>query len=111
MPKLTPEAAAEAVQKRRAARKSLVEFSKYLFPDEPPALHHRVLCDALDDVIEGRLRRLMVFMPPGSAKSSYGSVRFPSYYLGRFPKKSIICGSYGEGLATTFGRKVRNIVD
>jgi hypothetical protein len=43
--------------------------------------------------------------------SSYSSVRFPPYYLGRFPDKNIICASYGEGLATSFGRKVRNIVD
>jgi len=53
----------------------------------------------------------MVFMPPGSAKSTYASVRFPAYYLGRLGKKAIICASYGEKLAVGFGRKVRNIVD
>jgi predicted phage terminase large subunit-like protein len=56
----------------------------------------------------------MVFMPPGSAKSTYGSVRFPPYYLGRAEeageRRGIICGSYGEGLAHNFGRKVRNLV-
>ncbi len=50
-------------------------------------------------------------MPPGSAKSTYASVRFPAYYLGRMGKKSVICASYGSDLATSFGRKVRNIVD
>ncbi len=49
-------------------------------------------------------------MPPGSAKSTYASVRFPAYFLGRFPQKSIITASYGESLATLFGRRVRNIV-
>ena len=49
-------------------------------------------------------------MPPGSAKSTYASVRFPAYYLGRRPTKSIITASYGETLATSFGRKVRNLV-
>ena len=53
----------------------------------------------------------MVFMPPGSAKSTYASVRFPAYYLGRLKNKGIICGSYGSDLATSFGRKVRNLVD
>ena len=53
----------------------------------------------------------MVFMPPGSAKSTYSSVRFPPYYLGKLGKKSIICASYGGDLATSFGRKVRNLVD
>lgn len=49
-------------------------------------------------------------MPPGSAKSTYASVRFPAYYLGRLKKKSVICASYGSDLATSFGRKVRNLV-
>ena len=53
----------------------------------------------------------MVFMPPGSAKSTYASVRFPAYYLGRLRNKGIISGSYGSDLATSFGRKVRNLVD
>ncbi|MEN8171411.1 MAG: phage terminase large subunit [Chloroflexota bacterium] len=65
----------------------------------------------MDKVIDGEIRNLMVFMPPGSAKSTYASVRFPAYYLGRLGKKSIICGSYGGDLATSFGRKVRNLVD
>ena len=107
---ITPEEAAAIVLQRRRARESYVEYCKYIAPDEPPAEHHRLLCNALDDVCEGKIRRLMVFMPPGSAKSTYSSVRFPSYYLGRYAEKSIICASYGEGLATSFGRKVRNIV-
>lgn len=107
---ITPEEAARVVLQRRGARENYVQFCRYIAPDEPPALHHRLLCDALDDVVVGKVRRLMVFMPPGCAKSTYSSVRFPAYYLGRFAQKSIICGSYGEGLSTSFGRKVRNIV-
>jgi len=107
---ITEEQAALILQSRRNARIKFSDYCRYISPDEPPATHHEILCDALDDVIEGRCRRLMVFMPPGSAKSTYSSVKFPSYFLGRFPTKSIICGSYGEGLATAFGRKVRNIV-
>jgi predicted phage terminase large subunit-like protein len=53
----------------------------------------------------------MLFMPPGSAKSTYGSVRGPSYYLGRQPEKNVISASYGENLATSFGRKTRNLID
>ena len=103
--------AALILLKRRRARVNYVNFCEYLFPDEPPALHHKVLCNALDEIVAGTLRRLMVFMPPGSAKSSYSSVRFPPYFLGRFPNKSIICLSSDEALATSFGRRVRNIVD
>lgn len=102
--------AASELLRRRVARSSCAEFCRYIAPDEPPAAHHALLCDSLDDVATGHLRRLMVFMPPGSAKSTYGSVRFPAYFIGKWPQRSIICASYGENLATSFGRKVRNIV-
>ena len=102
---------AAEMQARVLARKSLSGFSRYTHPDEPPAAHHELMNAALDKVMEGKLRRLMVFMPPGSAKSTYSSVDFPSYYLGKLTGKSIISASYGEDLAKSFGRKVRNIID
>lgn len=52
----------------------------------------------------------MVFMPPGSAKSTYGSVLFPPWYLGRNPQKSVIGASHAGELAEKFGRRVRNVV-
>ncbi|TFH50110.1 MAG: hypothetical protein E4H01_02960, partial [Lysobacterales bacterium] len=82
----------------------------YVAPDEPPAAHHQLLCDALDEVLEGINSRLMVFMPPGSAKSTYGTVRFPAYYLGRMVQNNIICGSYSADLAESFGKKCRNLI-
>lgn len=52
----------------------------------------------------------MLFLPPGSAKSTYASVLFPSWYLGRNPQKAIIGASNTGELSETFGRRVRNIV-
>lgn len=103
--------AAEELLRRRAARQDFTEYCRYLYPEEPPAEHHVFLCEALDRVLSGEIRRLMIFMPPGSAKSSYSSKRFPPYYLGRFSRKNIISASYGEGLASSFGRFVRNQID
>ena len=103
-------AARAELARRAAARSRFAKFSEYIAPDEPPAAHHRLICDACDDVLAGKLRRLLIFMPPGSAKSTYASVRFPAYFLGRMPHKSIIAASYGEDLPTEFGRRVRNIV-
>lgn len=102
---------AEILQLRRKARSNFADFNRYMFPEESPAFHHEFLCNKLDQVIEGKIRRLMIFMPPGSAKSTYTSKRFPAYFLGRFPKKGIICGSYDTELSTEFGRHVRNYVD
>lgn len=52
----------------------------------------------------------MGLMPPGSAKSTYTSVVFPTHYLGRFQKRSIIVASYGSELPKKFGRRARSIV-
>lgn len=64
----------------------------------------------LDRVNTGEIARLMVFMPPGSAKSNYGTIKFPAYYLGRNHKHGVISASYNDTLAESFGRKVRNLV-
>jgi predicted phage terminase large subunit-like protein len=52
----------------------------------------------------------MVCMPPGSAKSSYTSVEFAAWFLGRNPKSSVIAASHTQELAERFGRRVRNII-
>ena len=64
--------------------------SDELFGQEKPAKHHALLCAFLQQVGRGEIDRLMIFMPPGSAKSTYTSVRFASWYLGRHPQDSII---------------------
>jgi predicted phage terminase large subunit-like protein len=107
---ISPQEAAQELLRRRQARRKFTDFCRYIAPEEPPAKHHEILCDVLDRVSDGVLRRVMVFMPPGSAKSTYGSVRFPAYYIGKNTKKSLITASYGEHLANNFGRKVRNLV-
>lgn len=75
-----------------------------------PAPHQKLLIDRLQDVADGKIKRLMVMMPPGSAKSSYASVAFPPWVMGRFPNKNIIMTTYGSDLARKFGRKCRQIV-
>lgn len=52
----------------------------------------------------------MIFAPPGSAKSSYASVVFPSKYLGQEADRRLILASYGDDLARKMGRRVRSIV-
>lgn len=49
-------------------------------------------------------------MPPRHGKSELASRRFPAWFLGRNPHRSIIGASYNSELAGDFGRDVRNIV-
>lgn len=94
----------------RQARKSLGAFTEYLELGFLPASHHRLLIEKLEAVERGEIRRLMVFMPPGSAKSTYASVLFPAWVLGKQPQLAILSASHTTDLAEKFGRRVRNIV-
>lgn len=53
----------------------------------------------------------MIFMPPGSAKSTYASVLFPPHLLAQNPALNIIAASHTAELAERFGRRVRNLIN
>ena len=79
-------------------------------PGYIPAEHHFKICEKLEQVAEGKIKRLMIFMPPRHGKSELASRRFPAWFLGNYPERSIIAASYNSDLAGDFGRDVRNIV-
>ena len=78
--------------------------------DQLPARHHRLMIEKLEEVTGGSCDRLMIQMPPGSAKSTYGSVLFPCYFLSRHPSAQIIATAHTASLADYFGRHVRERV-
>jgi predicted phage terminase large subunit-like protein len=76
-----------------------------------PARHHELLISRLQDVADGRCDRLMVQMPPGSAKSTYGSVLFPAWFLARNEKAQVIAVAHTASLAGYFGQSVRRVIE
>lgn len=119
------EAAAE-VLRRQFAQNSLVEFAQAIdVPGRPVsdaedewlfhpvetlvAAHHVLLMDTLDRVFRREIKNLMVFMPPGSAKSTYASVVYPAYAMGKRPGSRFILGSYASSIAWKQSRKTRAI--
>lgn len=106
---ITSGQAAQELLRRRAARASFLGYARYRQADnEQPAAHHQIVCDALDEVERGECDRLMIMMPPGSAKSTYASVLFPQYFIGRNPQLCVIGASHTDELASRFSRRVRN---
>jgi predicted phage terminase large subunit-like protein len=95
--------------KRRAAKRSLASFIEYLGLSIVPAQHHKLLIGHLEAVERGELEKLMVWMPPGSAKSTYTSVLFPPWYMGRNPTIPVLGVSNTTELAERFSRRARNI--
>lgn len=75
-----------------------------------PATHHRVICEAVDGLLNDEYDELVINTPPGSAKSSYTSHALGAYFLGRFPRKNIILATHTAELSERWSGKVRNTV-
>jgi hypothetical protein len=84
--------------------------TKYTPIESRVAKHHLLIMQAIQRCIETARGRLMIFAPPGSAKSTYASVVAPAWAMGRKPNTQIILGSYGTSIAAKQSRKVRAIV-
>ena len=78
---------------------------------DPPLLaaHHRLWLKKLAAVERGKIRRLMGFMPPGSAKSTYAVDVFTPWFLAREPNRSVLVVTYATALAGRRGRRARGV--
>jgi predicted phage terminase large subunit-like protein len=75
-----------------------------------PAPHQLYLVSELESLARGRFDRLMILMPPGSAKSTYASIIFPVWWFTQHPRSSVIAASHSVSLAKYFSRRVRGLV-
>ena len=76
-----------------------------------PACHHRLLLSELEQLSNGQYDRLMILMPPGSAKSTYASVIFPAWWFAQHPYSSVIAASHSFSLAEHFSRRTRALIE
>src|SRR4030095_13073641 len=109
LPPLSKVTAARELLRRRSIRRSLTEWCRLCGYE--PARHHKVLIEALEAVEHGDIRKLAVFMPPGSAKSTYASILFPPWLMQRQQKANVLAASHTTELAEKWGRRVRNLVN
>ncbi|HKM64192.1 MAG TPA: phage terminase large subunit [Acidisphaera sp.] len=95
-----------------AIRESLTTWAEHALHDEQWTLaaHHKLLIGKLEAVAAGKIDRLMVLMPPGSAKSTYTSIVFPPWWLANNPRSSIIFASHTADFAARFGHRARDLV-
>lgn len=85
-------------------------FAQMVYPGYEVPEHLRTLGDHLHAIEAGKLRRLIVTMPPRHGKSLTTSELFPAWFLARNPDKRIILSSYASTLAQRFSRSVRNLL-
>ena len=93
------------------ATRSLLAFTLWTKPDYRPGRPHRLLAQHLDQLLAGRFKRLMVFLPPRHGKSELVSRRLPAYFLGLYPDKQVIACSYSASLANRMNRDCQRMID
>ncbi len=97
--------------KREQGQEKFLAFVKTMWPGFISGRHHAVMAKKFEEIASGKLKRLIINMPPRHTKSEFASFLLPAWFLGRFPDKKIIQTSHTAELAVGFGRKVRNLVD
>lgn len=75
-----------------------------------PNWHQRVVCRALERVVLGRTRRLILNIPPRSGKTEMAVINFMAWSLGLFPDSEFIHSSYSKRLATANTYAVRALM-
>lgn len=96
---------------QREGKESFIRYVKHMWTDFIEGEHHKIFAQKLEDVANGKIKRLIVNMPPRHTKSEFASTFFPSWLLGRNPKLKLMQITHTAELAFRFGRKVRDIID
>jgi predicted phage terminase large subunit-like protein len=103
---LKVQGAARELLQRRTIRSSIAAWARHRGFE--PARHHQLIIDEITAFLESKDEVLLLFAPPGSAKSTYISVLLPSWYLARNPTHSVLAATHSVEFAERWGRRVRN---
>ena len=96
---------------RAEKQKDFMSFVNHVWPQFIEGRHHKVYAEKLQAVADGKIKRLIINMPPRHTKSEFASYLFPTWLMGRDPTKKIIQATHTAELAVGFGRKVKNLID
>ncbi|MFR9659961.1 MAG: terminase, partial [Rikenellaceae bacterium] len=72
---------------------------------------HKTYYHLLDEFANGRIRKLIVTMPPQHGKSLGATTLLPAYMLGLNPDLRLAIASYSASLASKFNRRVQRLIE
>ena len=107
------EAGVLAKQKRsiERAQNDFMTFVKRVWPEFIEGRHHKEIANKFNDLANGKIKRLIINMPPRHTKSEFASFLLPAWMIGKRPKLKIIQSTHTTELAVRFGRKAKNLMD
>lgn len=104
----------EKLEKRKKlqdARNDFLKFCHAVYPAFKEGPHHRHLNPKLKAICDSENGRMTVSLPPRFGKSETISYMFVAWYLGHHPDHHIMMVTHTATLSSTFGRKIRNLID
>ncbi len=90
---------------------SILDFARAVAPYIEAADFHLAYYRVLEAFAQGRIKRLIVTMPPQHGKSLGATTLLPAYMLGLNPDLRIAIASYSSSLACKFNRRVQRIIE
>ena len=90
---------------------SFERFALGVYPFLELQPFHRAYYRVLEAFAAGRVRRLIVTMPPQHGKSVGATTLLPAYVLGLDPDQRVAIASYSGALASKFNRRVQRIIE
>ena len=87
------------------------QFALGVYPFLELQPFHRAYYRVLEAFAAGRVRRLIVTMPPQHGKSVGATTLLPAYVLGLDPDQRVAIASYSGALASKFNRRVQRIIE
>ena len=72
--------------------------------------HIEVMVAKLEACRLGKIKRLIINVPPRHLKSHCGSIAFPAWVLGHEPSAQILCLSYAQDLSDKLARDFRSLM-
>lgn len=71
--------------------------------------HIELICNKIQDIIDGKNNKLIITMPPRHSKTETTTIRLPCFWLENHPEQNVLITSYNERQARRFSRKCRTI--
>jgi predicted phage terminase large subunit-like protein len=113
---LNPEGVFSMEEYTTLLRQDLMTFTLRAFQQLNPQVqyahnwHLDLIADRLEACRQGKIRRLIINVPPRSLKSILASVALPAFWLGHNPSAHILCASYGQDLADKLSSDCRQVM-
>lgn len=95
----------------RRARINFKTFVRYSQDDYDMQWFHSYICERLQLFVEGKVKKIMILMPPQHGKSQIASRLLPAFMLGLNPDLRIAITSYSDSIASGFNRAVQRYID